>query len=393
MLNIPSELEDAARIDGCSWFRVLCLIVLPISMPAVAALSTLAFTAGWNDYLSPLVVINKPDIMTIIVGLASLRSEATPWGLLMAEKASAPPARAAGSGVFWFNQPPQQEAFQKIVERFHQAHDGVEMEVVLVPGPDVPAKLATAIAGGETPDAVRLGDPAVNSLFITNGHAAALDDWDPKIGTYDWLPGVQKAVTRNGKMNAMPVNSGVQALVYNKDVYQKAGLDPDKPPATLDQLLEVAGKISAGGGGGGAVPGGAARAGWPAEHPGQPGADAWAAYAPEPPSSIDSPTPHRHQPASGRVPDPLEPVEDQIDPELELVRVVVAEPQDVLDGHLGEVGVRVGGELTEDALRHIDDLLRRRERQARLLQGESVDVAVQDGVRVRGHRDREACRP
>ncbi len=84
LLNIPSEIEDAARIDGCSWFRVLWQIILPISMPAVAALSILTFTAGWNDFLWPLVVINKPDIMTIIVGLASIRSEATPWGLLMA---------------------------------------------------------------------------------------------------------------------------------------------------------------------------------------------------------------------------------------------------------------------------------------------------------------------
>jgi multiple sugar transport system substrate-binding protein len=167
------------------------------------------------------------------------------------EKAAPAPAaaKAIGAGTFWFNQPPQQEAFNKIIERFHQSQSGVKLEVVLVPGPDVPAKLATAIAGGEPPDAVRLGGPAVNSLFITNGHAAALDDWDPKIGTYDWLPGAQKAVSRNGKMYAMPVNSGVQALIYNTDVYQKAGLDPAKPPATLDQLLEVAGKISAGGGG------------------------------------------------------------------------------------------------------------------------------------------------
>jgi ABC-type glycerol-3-phosphate transport system substrate-binding protein len=168
-----------------------------------------------------------------------------------AEKAApaAPAAKAAGTGTFWFNQPPQQEAFQKIIERFHQSQSGVKLEVVLVPAPEVPAKLATAIAGGEPPDAVRLGGPAINSLFIANGHAAALDDWDPKIGTYDWLPAVQKAVTHNGKMHAMPVNSGVQALIYNKDVYEKAGLDPEKPPTTLDQLLETAGKISAGGGG------------------------------------------------------------------------------------------------------------------------------------------------
>src|SRR5215213_11694237 len=65
-----------------------------------------------------------------------------------AEKAAgAPAATASGSGVFWFNQPPQQEAFQKIIERFHQGQSKVTMEVVLVPGPEVPAKLATAIAG------------------------------------------------------------------------------------------------------------------------------------------------------------------------------------------------------------------------------------------------------
>jgi ABC-type glycerol-3-phosphate transport system permease component len=86
-LNIPSELEDAARIDGCGWFQVLWRIVLPVCMPAVGALSVLAFTAGWNNFLWPLVVINKPEIMTIMVGLASLRGEVTPWGLLMAATA------------------------------------------------------------------------------------------------------------------------------------------------------------------------------------------------------------------------------------------------------------------------------------------------------------------
>jgi ABC-type glycerol-3-phosphate transport system permease component len=83
-MNIPSELEDAARIDGCSWFRVLWQIVLPVSLPAIAALGILAFTTGWNDFLWPLVVVNKPDIMPIVLGLASMRSEATAWGPLMA---------------------------------------------------------------------------------------------------------------------------------------------------------------------------------------------------------------------------------------------------------------------------------------------------------------------
>jgi len=115
---------------------------------------------------------------------------------------------------------------------------------VLVPQPEVPTKLATAIAGGETPDAVRLGGPVLNALFIDRGQAVALDDLEPNISAYDWIPAVRQAVTRNGKMYAMPVNSGCFALVYNKDLYEASGLDPEKPPTNLMDLLETAAKIA-----------------------------------------------------------------------------------------------------------------------------------------------------
>ena len=84
MLNMPRELEDAARIDGCGWFRVLWQIILPNSKPALAALAIFTFTASWNNFLWPLVVINQADYMTIQVGLASMKGEVIPWGLLMA---------------------------------------------------------------------------------------------------------------------------------------------------------------------------------------------------------------------------------------------------------------------------------------------------------------------
>ena len=85
MLNLPRELEDAARIDGCSWFRVLWQIILPNSRPALAALAIFTFTASWNDFLWPLVIINKPEIMTIQVGLATMKGSAfSVSGVLMA---------------------------------------------------------------------------------------------------------------------------------------------------------------------------------------------------------------------------------------------------------------------------------------------------------------------
>ena len=90
---------------------------------------------------------------------------------------------------------------------------------------------------------------------------------------------------------------------------------------------------------------------------------------------------------------PVEAVEDQVEPELVLVAVVVAGLQDVLDDDLGEVRVGAGRELGHDRLGHLGGLLRRVERQAGLLQREPVDVAVEDRVGVGGQLDREARVP
>ena len=84
MLNMPRELEDAARIDGCGWLRVLFQIILPNAKPALAALAIFTFTGSWNNFLWPLVVISQGHMYTIQVGLASMKGEIIPWGLLMA---------------------------------------------------------------------------------------------------------------------------------------------------------------------------------------------------------------------------------------------------------------------------------------------------------------------
>jgi sn-glycerol 3-phosphate transport system substrate-binding protein len=115
---------------------------------------------------------------------------------------------------------------------------------VLVPQNEISTKLATAIAGGDIPSAARLGGPVLNSLFIDRNQALALDDLEPQISSYDWIPAVKQAVSRDGKMYAMPINSGCQCLLYNKDLYEASGLDPEKPPATLDELMEYATKIA-----------------------------------------------------------------------------------------------------------------------------------------------------
>jgi multiple sugar transport system permease protein len=84
-LTIPTELEDAARIDGCGHFGIYRRIVLPLSRPALASLAVFVFIYHWNDLLSPVLYLSSRPKMTISVGLALFQSlRTTQWHLLMA---------------------------------------------------------------------------------------------------------------------------------------------------------------------------------------------------------------------------------------------------------------------------------------------------------------------
>lgn len=88
MATIPSELIDAARIDGCSEFRIYAQIVIPLARPALGALAIYQFTGSWNSYLWPMIVLRDRDLYTLPVGLATLTSEvwsqAIDYGMVMA---------------------------------------------------------------------------------------------------------------------------------------------------------------------------------------------------------------------------------------------------------------------------------------------------------------------
>jgi multiple sugar transport system permease protein len=63
--NLPSDIIDAARIDGASEFSIYSRVVLPQMGPALASLGVFTFMATWNDYLWPLVVLTSPENRTI----------------------------------------------------------------------------------------------------------------------------------------------------------------------------------------------------------------------------------------------------------------------------------------------------------------------------------------
>lgn len=73
--TIPGEIFDAARIDGAGEFRIYRQHVLPLSLPAIAALATLEFTWIFNDYLWALILVQRDNLKPVTTGLASLRGE------------------------------------------------------------------------------------------------------------------------------------------------------------------------------------------------------------------------------------------------------------------------------------------------------------------------------
>jgi multiple sugar transport system permease protein len=83
--SLPAELEDAARIDGCSRIGTFFRIVVPLSMPAFATLAIFSFLFAWNDFLWPLLVTNTDAHRTVQIGLQSFVGRyGTSWNTLMA---------------------------------------------------------------------------------------------------------------------------------------------------------------------------------------------------------------------------------------------------------------------------------------------------------------------
>lgn len=68
--GLPTELEEAARIDGCGEFRIFLQIMLPLSKPALSTVTILTFIANWNSFLWPMICIRTDNLKTLPVGIA-----------------------------------------------------------------------------------------------------------------------------------------------------------------------------------------------------------------------------------------------------------------------------------------------------------------------------------
>lgn len=88
IMTLPVELDEAARIDGCSFIGTGVRVIFPLIVPIAATIGMLAFQSSWNDYLMPMVfTMSTPSQRTLIVGLMALKGSdgaASSWNLMLA---------------------------------------------------------------------------------------------------------------------------------------------------------------------------------------------------------------------------------------------------------------------------------------------------------------------
>jgi len=85
LMTIPTELSDAARIDGASELGIFLRIILPLTRPALATIGLFQFLNSWNDFLGPLIYLSDSDRYTLSIGLTMFKGQyGSYWGQMMA---------------------------------------------------------------------------------------------------------------------------------------------------------------------------------------------------------------------------------------------------------------------------------------------------------------------
>ncbi|PDT09226.1 ABC transporter substrate-binding protein [Rhizobium sp. J15] len=136
------------------------------------------------------------------------------------------------------------DAFKKVVEAYNSSHEN-KVVMTEVPFSELVQKYATAIAGGQAPDALSM-DLIYNPAFAAAGQLEDLTDWAKSLPYFNSLsPSHVRLGTYQDRIYGLPLSVETSVFAWNKDLYKKAGLDPEKAPATWEEITANAEKIRA----------------------------------------------------------------------------------------------------------------------------------------------------
>lgn len=145
---------------------------------------------------------------------------------------------------FWGSKT-RRPVIQKIVDNFNKSQDKIQVKYTYLPWGDIWTKNLAAIAAGDPPDVIinDIRSVAVRAKNNQNTDLAPLIKKDSSFNKDVYFQNLWKDVLYNGDPYALPFNTDTRVLYYNKDQFKAAGLDPNKPPQTWDELLADAKKL------------------------------------------------------------------------------------------------------------------------------------------------------
>ena len=174
-------------------------------------------------------------------------------GMLFAQGQQAEPEYVASTEPitieFWYSiggNP--QKATKALVEKFNASQSRITVEAVYGGSyEDTTKKLLASVVAGDTPVVAHMA-MAYTAQFVVDGYFESLNKYfarDKQVSEADFVKGLLELNRFNGELYGLPFNCSNPIMFYNKDLFRAAGLDPDKPPVTWDELYEYAKKIKA----------------------------------------------------------------------------------------------------------------------------------------------------
>lgn len=135
------------------------------------------------------------------------------------------------------------DAMQRVVDRFNASQTGITVHFTSISG--IGRKLLTATAGGNPPDVAGIWSSLLPS-YAEHGALTPLDEYCARVGIQagQYVPIVWKVCQYEGHTWGLPTTPGSTALIWNKDLFRRAGLDAERPPRTMAELDEYAERLT-----------------------------------------------------------------------------------------------------------------------------------------------------
>ncbi|GAA4345564.1 ABC transporter substrate-binding protein [Microbacterium rhizosphaerae] len=152
-------------------------------------------------------------------------------------------AKDDGAKLTLWVRPGNEAVTDAVVKQYNETHKN-QVAITHVPADQYVTKYAQASQSGSLPD-ILAADLVFMPQIVKNGSAVDLTSLLKKSGAFGHLsPAHEQAATSNGRVYGVPYVADTSLYLYNKDLFAKAGLDPDKPPTTWDGIIQAADAIT-----------------------------------------------------------------------------------------------------------------------------------------------------